>query len=148
MSAHARRIPRHLRWGPKKLANYGDAFLAMLGHAGGRCVAAAGATFGVLELPSMRFKVYRALDGERVFGTSPDRPCTRAPGRPGGRAAQRLADGLLHPRRTTKPRDECAGAPKWTGSIDQGGALSAFFLSFCNSFSSFNIRTAFSACFI
>ena len=37
------------------------------------------ATFGVLELPSMRFKVYRALDGERVFGTSPDRPCTRAP---------------------------------------------------------------------
>jgi predicted phosphodiesterase len=32
------------------------------------------ATFGVLELPSMRFKVYRALDGERVFGTSPDRP--------------------------------------------------------------------------
>jgi predicted phosphodiesterase len=37
------------------------------------------ATFGVLELPSMRFKVYRALDGERVFGTSPDRPCMRAP---------------------------------------------------------------------
>ena len=35
------------------------------------------ATFGVLELPSMRFKVYRALDGERVFGTSPDRPCFR-----------------------------------------------------------------------
>ena len=32
------------------------------------------ATFGVLELPSMRFKVYRALDGERDFGTSPDRP--------------------------------------------------------------------------
>ncbi|MGB8298127.1 MAG: metallophosphoesterase family protein [Polyangia bacterium] len=37
------------------------------------------ATFGVLELPSMRFEVYRALDGERVFGTSPDRPCIRAP---------------------------------------------------------------------
>ncbi|MGC9986639.1 MAG: metallophosphoesterase family protein [Polyangia bacterium] len=35
------------------------------------------ATFGVLELPSMRFKVFRALDGERVFGTSPDRPCMR-----------------------------------------------------------------------
>jgi putative phosphoesterase len=35
------------------------------------------ATFGVLELPSLRFKVYRALDGERVFGTSPDRPCFR-----------------------------------------------------------------------
>ena len=35
------------------------------------------ATFGVLELPSTRFKVYRALDGERVFGTSPDRPCMR-----------------------------------------------------------------------
>ena len=34
------------------------------------------ATFGVLELPSMRFRVFRALDGERVFGTSPDRPCT------------------------------------------------------------------------
>jgi predicted phosphodiesterase len=32
------------------------------------------ATFGVLELPSMRFKVFRALDGERVFGTSPNRP--------------------------------------------------------------------------
>ena len=31
------------------------------------------ATFGVLELPSMRFEVYRALDGERVFGTAPDR---------------------------------------------------------------------------
>jgi hypothetical protein len=30
-----------------------------------------------LELPSMRFKVFRALDGERVFGTSPDRPCMR-----------------------------------------------------------------------
>jgi predicted phosphodiesterase len=35
------------------------------------------ATFGVLELPSMRFEVYRALDGEGVFGTSPDRPCFR-----------------------------------------------------------------------
>jgi predicted phosphodiesterase len=33
------------------------------------------ATFGVLELPSMSFKVFRALGGERVFGTSPDRPC-------------------------------------------------------------------------
>jgi predicted phosphodiesterase len=42
------------------------------------------ATFGVLELPSMRFKVYRALDGERIFGTSPDRPCFRAPRRTGG----------------------------------------------------------------
>jgi predicted phosphodiesterase len=35
------------------------------------------ATFGVLELPSMRFKVFRALDGDCVFGTSPDRPCMR-----------------------------------------------------------------------
>jgi hypothetical protein len=35
------------------------------------------ATFGVLELPSMRFKVYGALDGKRVFGTSPDRLCLR-----------------------------------------------------------------------
>jgi predicted phosphodiesterase len=35
------------------------------------------ATFGVLELPSTRFEVYRALDGEGVFGTSPDRPCFR-----------------------------------------------------------------------
>ena len=42
------------------------------------------ATFGVLELPSMRFEVFRALDGERVFGTSPDRPCIRAARRPGG----------------------------------------------------------------
>ncbi|MGB8296141.1 MAG: metallophosphoesterase family protein [Polyangia bacterium] len=42
------------------------------------------ATFGVLELPSMRFKVYRALDGERVFGMSPDRSCFRAPRRTGG----------------------------------------------------------------
>ena len=42
------------------------------------------ATFGVLELPSMNFKVFRALDGERVFGTSPDRPCIRASRRPGG----------------------------------------------------------------
>jgi hypothetical protein len=30
----------------------------------------------------MQFKVYRALDGERVFGTSPDKPSTRAPRRP------------------------------------------------------------------
>jgi predicted phosphodiesterase len=36
------------------------------------------ATFGVLELPSQRFKVFRALDGERVFGTSPDTPCFRS----------------------------------------------------------------------
>jgi predicted phosphodiesterase len=42
------------------------------------------ATFGVLELPSMRFEVYRALDGERVFGTSPDRPCFRTPRRTAG----------------------------------------------------------------
>jgi predicted phosphodiesterase len=42
------------------------------------------ATFGVLELPSMRFEVYHALDGERVFGTSPGRPRIRAPRRPGG----------------------------------------------------------------
>lgn len=42
------------------------------------------ATFGVLELPEMRFKVFRALDGERVFGTTPDRSCVRAPRRPGG----------------------------------------------------------------
>jgi hypothetical protein len=42
------------------------------------------ATFGVLELPSQGFKVFRALDGERVFGISPDRPCLRAPRRPGG----------------------------------------------------------------
>jgi putative phosphoesterase len=32
------------------------------------------ATFGVLELPSESFRVFRALDGERVFGTSPDWP--------------------------------------------------------------------------
>jgi predicted phosphodiesterase len=42
------------------------------------------ATFGVLELPSERFKVFRALDGERVFGTSPDRTCFRAPRKAGG----------------------------------------------------------------
>lgn len=41
------------------------------------------ATFGVLELPSMRFKVFRALDGERVSGTSPGKPSMRAPRRPG-----------------------------------------------------------------
>jgi hypothetical protein len=35
------------------------------------------ATFGVLELPSMRFEVFRALDGKRIFGTSSDRPCFR-----------------------------------------------------------------------
>jgi len=39
---------------------------------------------GVLELPSERFKVFRALDGERVFGISPDRPCFRAPRRTDG----------------------------------------------------------------
>jgi putative phosphoesterase len=37
-------------------------------------------TFGVLELPEMRFKVYRAVDGGRVFGTSPDRPSIRRAG--------------------------------------------------------------------
>jgi len=42
------------------------------------------ATFGVLELPSARFKVFRALDGERVFGPSPDRTCFRAPRKAGG----------------------------------------------------------------
>jgi predicted phosphodiesterase len=42
------------------------------------------ATFGVLGLPSMRFEVYHALDGERVFGTSPGRPRIRTPRRPGG----------------------------------------------------------------
>jgi putative phosphoesterase len=35
------------------------------------------ATFGVLELPSMSFKVFRALDGGRFFGTLPDRPGMR-----------------------------------------------------------------------
>ena len=42
------------------------------------------ATFGVLGLPSIRFEVYRALDGERVFGTSPDRPRIRPFRRQGG----------------------------------------------------------------
>jgi predicted phosphodiesterase len=42
------------------------------------------ATFGVLDLPSMKFKVYRALDGGRVFGTTPDRPCFRSPRKQGG----------------------------------------------------------------
>jgi predicted phosphodiesterase len=42
------------------------------------------ATFGVLELPSMRFKVFRALDGEPVFGASPDRLCIKPARRPGG----------------------------------------------------------------
>jgi predicted phosphodiesterase len=41
------------------------------------------ATFGVLELPSQRFKVFRALDGERVSGISPDKPCNRAPRKAG-----------------------------------------------------------------
>jgi predicted phosphodiesterase len=41
------------------------------------------ATFGVLGLPSMEFEVFRALDGERVSGSSPDRPGMRAPRRPG-----------------------------------------------------------------
>jgi predicted phosphodiesterase len=42
------------------------------------------ATFGVLELPSQRFEVFRALDGERVSGTSPDKPCSR-PSKKAGR---------------------------------------------------------------
>ena len=42
------------------------------------------ATFGVLDLPSMKFKVYRALDGGRVFGAMPDRPCFRTPRKQGG----------------------------------------------------------------
>ena len=42
------------------------------------------ATFGVLDLPSMKFKVYRALDGGRVFGTMPDRLCFRTPRKQGG----------------------------------------------------------------
>jgi len=42
------------------------------------------ATFGVLDLPSMKFKVFRALDGGRVFGTTPDRPCFRTPRKQGG----------------------------------------------------------------
>jgi predicted phosphodiesterase len=42
------------------------------------------ASFGVLELPSMRFEVFRALDGERVSGTSPDKPSMRAPKKQGG----------------------------------------------------------------
>ena len=41
------------------------------------------ATFGVLELPSQRFEVYRALDGERVSSTPPGKPGMRAPRRPG-----------------------------------------------------------------
>jgi putative phosphoesterase len=41
------------------------------------------ATFGVLDLPSMKFKVYRAVDGGRVFGTSPDRPNIRPSRRQG-----------------------------------------------------------------
>ncbi|MGB8293847.1 MAG: metallophosphoesterase family protein [Polyangia bacterium] len=41
------------------------------------------ATFGVLELPSMRFEVFRAHDGERVSGTSPDKPCSQAPRKAG-----------------------------------------------------------------
>ena len=35
------------------------------------------ATFGVLELPSQRFKVFRVLDGGRVSGISPDTLCFR-----------------------------------------------------------------------
>ena len=42
------------------------------------------ATFGVLELPSQEFKVFRALDGERVFGSSPDRLCSKPARRPRG----------------------------------------------------------------
>ncbi|MGA7742770.1 MAG: metallophosphoesterase family protein [Polyangia bacterium] len=41
------------------------------------------ASFGVLELPSQQFKVFRALDGKRVFGTSPDRPCIGPPRKAG-----------------------------------------------------------------
>jgi predicted phosphodiesterase len=41
------------------------------------------ATFGVLELPSMGFEVFRALDGERVFGTSPDTSRSRRPKKSG-----------------------------------------------------------------
>jgi len=37
------------------------------------------ATFGVLELPSERFKVFRALDGERVFAYRRNGPCFRRP---------------------------------------------------------------------
>jgi len=42
------------------------------------------ATLGVLDLPSMKFKVFRALDGGRVFGISPDKPCNRATRKAGG----------------------------------------------------------------
>jgi predicted phosphodiesterase len=44
------------------------------------------ATFAVLELPEMRFKVFQALNGERVFGTVPDRSCisTKPSKRTGG----------------------------------------------------------------
>ena len=42
------------------------------------------ATFGVLGLPSMRFEVFRALDGERVSGLSPDEPRSR-PSRKAGK---------------------------------------------------------------
>jgi hypothetical protein len=38
-----------------------------------RASACVSPTFGVLELPSTRFKVFRALDGRR-FCTSPDKP--------------------------------------------------------------------------
>ena len=39
------------------------------------------ATFGVLELPSQRFRAFRALDGGRISGTSPDKPSIPAPRR-------------------------------------------------------------------
>jgi predicted phosphodiesterase len=42
------------------------------------------ATFGVLGLPSQEFKVFRALDGERVSGTSPGTPRSR-PSKKAGR---------------------------------------------------------------
>jgi predicted phosphodiesterase len=41
------------------------------------------ATFGVLELPSQRFEVFTALDGERVVGISPDVPRPRRPKKAG-----------------------------------------------------------------
>jgi len=41
------------------------------------------ASFGVLELPSRRFEVFRALDGERVSDTSTGKSGMRAPRRPG-----------------------------------------------------------------
>ena len=42
------------------------------------------ATFGVLDLLLMKFKMFRALDGGRVFRTTPDRPCFRTPRKQSG----------------------------------------------------------------